>query len=168
MSPAARLNALLASVTVSMMFGLITVAHQAPAVSGKLSTITAAALGLLLSAGVYRFLALGVGWLLHRSLWVRRLVFGPHFLHGTWIGFFIGYAGDKRFVIEHYDQDLDGLVMRGRSYTYQQQFHGHWTSEATAIDVRRGRLIYTYELNVVSRIGPLHGVTTFLFQRSAS
>jgi len=88
-------------------------------------------------------------------------------LHGTWIGYFIGHAGDKRFLVELYEQDLDTLIVKGRSYTDQQQFHGQWTSEATSLDVLRSRLVFTYEFQVLSHASPLHGVTIFQLHRSA-
>lgn len=66
------------------------------------------------------------------------------------------------------NQDLDGLDISGRSYDHNREFHGHWTSEATSVDVRKGQLIFTYEFEVLSRPGPLRGVSTFLFRRGAS
>lgn len=80
MSPAAKFNAILASVVVFAMFVLI--AKVAPALQ-KWSPpyqITASIVALVTSAGLYRLLALGVRWLMDRSAWVSRKVLGPHFM----------------------------------------------------------------------------------------
>lgn len=176
MSPAARFHALVSTLTIFVMFWLITYAvpklliYANPILTtgGRANALVSGAFTLLGSVGTYRLLAWGLAWLLHRWLKVRSWIFGPSFLHGTWIGFFIGHAGDKRFIVEKFDQDLDGLVINGRSFTGDKQLHGQWTSEATSIDARSGRLIYTYSFDVGSRSITLDGICTFQFDRTAS
>jgi hypothetical protein len=168
LSPAARFHALIATITVFVMFRVISFGLPALGVVGADYPVAGAASTLLGSVGVYRLLAAGLNWLLERQLWIKRLVFGPHFLHGTWVGYFFGHTGEKRYTVEHFDQNLDGLVISGRSYTSAQQEHGYWTTEATSIDARKGRLIYTYTFDVKTRSISLSGVSTFQFERSAS
>ena len=176
MSPAARFHALISTLTIFVMFWLITYAlpkllvYANPILMtrGGVTALLSGSFTFLGSVGAYRLLAWGLTWLLHRSLRVRSWIFGASFLHGTWVGFFIGHAGDKRFTIEKFDQDLDGLVINGRSYTDNRQLHGQWTSHATSVDARSGRLIYTYSFDVGSRSITLDGISTFQFDRSAS
>lgn len=176
MSPAARFHALISTLTILVMFGLITYAvprlliYANPTLTtgGWVNALLSGSIAFLGSVGAYRLLAWGLTWLLHRSSRVRSWIFGPSFLHGTWVGFFIGHAGDKRFTVEKFDQDLDGLVINGRSYMDNRQLHGQWTSEATSVDARSGRLIYTYSFDVGSRSITLDGICTFQFDRSAS
>ena len=176
MSPAARFHALVATLTIFTMFWLITYAVPAlwayvnPASINdvRISALISGFLTLVGSVGTYRLLAWGLGWILHRSLKVRSWIFGANFLHGTWVGFFVGHARDKRYVVEKFDQDLDGLVINGRSYDINLQLHGQWTSEATSVDARRGRLMYTYSFTVGARSIDLSGICTFQFDRSAS
>ena len=176
MSPAAKFHGLISTLTIFVMFWLITYAvpkllvYANPILTtgGGVTALISGSFTFLGSVGTYRLLAWGLTWLLHRSLSVRRWIFGPSFLHGTWVGFFIGHAQDKRFTIEKFDQDLDGLVINGRSYMENRQLHGQWTSEATSVDARTGRLIYTSSFDVVSSSTTLNGICTFQFDRSAS
>lgn len=175
MSAAARFHASVATLTIFIMFWLITYAIpalslfvNAAAIDFRVKMLISSFITLVSSVGVYRLIAWGLTWVMQRSLRVRRWIFGASFLHGTWVGFFIGHAGDKRFVIEKYDQDLDGLVISGHSYSINQNLHGQWTSEATSVDARRGRLIYTYSFEVGSRSITLDGICTLQFDRSAS
>jgi len=168
MSPAAKFNALLASVVVTAMFVLI--ARLAPMLStlGLPYQFTLPLIALLTSAGLYRLLALGVRWLMERSPWVSRKVLGAHYIHGTWIGWFIGRNGDKRFTVEHYVQSLDDLTITGRSFTDRLLDHAFWESEAATIDGRRGRLIFTYKMDIVSRSASLNGINTSFFERESA
>lgn len=168
MSPSTKFNALIASTTVSLMCFWATKitpsVQQIGAEHGWASSVA----GLLVSAGVYRFLALGVRWAMERSNLVRSFVLGPHYLHGTWIGWFRGHAGDLRFTVEHYVQDLDSIVIVGRSYTASGEGHGYWLSDAVAIDAARGTLLFTYTFDVVRRSSQLSGINSSVFERSAA
>jgi hypothetical protein len=146
------------------MFWIIS--YVAPAL--RASPATTAIGAFLGSVGVYRLLALGLAWLLDRWLWAKRKVFGPYFVEGTWIGCFVGHGGDKRVMVEHYLQDFQGLVVKGRSFTDQGHEHGYWTSEAATIDARKGRLVFTYSFDVVSRSIGLAGISTLDFDRSSA
>lgn len=167
MTPAAKFNALVASTTVFIMFWLV--AYAAPALKhagiGNPALLSVGA--LITSAGIYRLLSLGVRWLMERCDFVRSKVLGAHYMHGTWIGYFIGHKGDKRYMIEHFSQDLDSLVISGRSYTDSGKEHGYWTSESVTIDARKGKLIFTYSFDVISQSSSLAGVHTSFFERKS-
>lgn len=168
MSPAAKFNALLSSTTVAIMFLLV--AWAAPKLE-SLSTQHPVALvisGLALSAGVYRVLALGIRWLMERSTWISKMVLGPYFVHGTWVGWFEGHSGDKRYMVEHFTQDLDGLVITGRSFDTNQREHGYWESEAASVDAKRSKLIFTYKFDVLTRQSSLFGIHTSLLARKSA
>lgn len=167
-SPAAKFNAILASVVVSFMF--LGIAQIAPMLKtlGLPYQFTLPLVGLLTSAGLYRLLALGVRWLMEYSSWVSRKVLGAHYMHGTWIGYFIGHAGDKRFTVEYYVQNLDDLVITGRSFTERLDDHSFWESEAVTIDARKGRLIFTYKMDIISRSASVNGMNTLFFERKSA
>jgi len=168
MSPAAKFNTLLAGTTVFIMFWLV--AYVAPLLktAGADNPLLLSAGALVTTAGIYRILSLGIRWLMERSDWVRAKVLGAHYMHGTWIGWFIGHAGDKRYMVEHFDQDLDSLAITGRSFTDARKEHGYWHSESVTIDARKGRLIFTYSFDVVTRSSSLSGVHTSYFERESS
>ena len=71
----------------------------------------------------------------------------------------------RSFVVEHYDQSLDGLTITGQSFTEALEDHGSWTTEATS--VRKDQLTYTYTFKVSTGTVPLEGITTFTLQRAA-
>jgi hypothetical protein len=168
MSPSAKFNGLLASAVVTLMYFL------AIYVMPRLNTLAldyrlVLLLGALVSsAGLYRILSLGLRWLMERCEWLKRMVLGPYYMHGTWIGWFHGHANDRRFMIEHFVQDLEGLVITGRSFTDAGTEHGYWESESTTIDAKKGRLIFTYKFDVITRKHSLVGIHSSLFERKSA
>lgn len=127
--------------------------------------IVLAAGGLIFSAGFYRILTIAIRWAMDRSTNVAKLVLGPNFVHGTWVGWFDGHSGERRYVVEHFSQDLDGLVITGRSFDIDLKEHGYWESEAAAIDAKRGKLIFTYKFDVLTRGISLFGIHTSYLAR---
>jgi hypothetical protein len=168
MSPTAKFNALLASTTVFIMF--MAVGYVSPFLThaGVDHPVILSFAALISSAGVYRLLAIALRWLMERFEPLRALVLGPYYMHGTWVGWFRGHAGDLRYMVEHFAQDLDSLVITGRSYTASGKEHGYWLSEAVTIDAKRGQLIFTYSFDVITQSLPLIGIHTSLFERKAT
>lgn len=167
MSPATKFNAFLSSATVSLMFLLVAWAAPKLEPLGMQYPIALAISGLALSAGVYRVLVLGIRWLMERSTWVSKKVLGPYFVHGTWVGWFEGHSGEKRYMVEHFAQDLDGLIITGRSFDTKQRGHGYWESEAASVDAKRAKLIFTYKFDVLSRQSSLFGIHTSYLARES-
>ncbi len=71
-------------------------------------------------------------------------------------------------MIEHFVQDLDGLVITGRSYDSTLREHGYWESEAAAVDARKGKLIFTYKFDVLTQKSSLFGIHTSLLSRGSA
>jgi hypothetical protein len=165
MTPSTKFNSLIASITVSMMFPSVAFLIPLLKKAGVGHPALLAAAGLLASAGAYAALAVALRWLMDRSRHARAIVLGPHYVHGTWIGWFRGHSGALRYMVEHFAQDLDGFVISGRSYTEQRAVHGFWSSESVSVDARRGRLVFTYSFEVVDRSQALTGIHTSLFRR---
>lgn len=167
MHPATKFYGLVTAATISVMFVVLT--WLVPIVQGlkTVPAIGSGMAGILASVGIYRLLSLGAEALIHRVTWARRWVFGGTYLHGTWVGYFIGRAGDKRFMIEHIDQDLDGAVINGQSYTDAFQPHADWTSVSVSIDSRTGRLIFLYTLTIHSRPGTIVGINASQLERKS-
>jgi hypothetical protein len=168
MSPVAKFNALLASTTVSIMF--IVVVYLAPQVhgAGRYAPVLGLIGGFLLSAGAYSLLSIALRWLMERSHFVRALVLGPSYMHGTWIGWFRGHSGDLRYMVEHFNQDLDSLVITGHSFHADGSDHGHWNSDAVALDARIGKLTFTYTFDTLNRSTSLSGIHASIFERKSA
>lgn len=165
MTPAAKFNAILTGLTVFVMFWLVT--GLAPLLKGITwySATMVSIATLLSSAGFFRLLSMGLGWFMSKSHKVRKFVLGPYYMHGTWVGWFIGHGGDKRYMVEHFAQDLDTLRITGRSFTDQMQAHGQWKSQAVTIDVEHGQLVFTYFFDVITNPAALAGVHTSTLDR---
>ncbi|WP_416244050.1 hypothetical protein ACLSSQ_05880 [Azospira sp. APE16] len=165
MTPSAKFNALLASVTVTIMFVLVAyVAPEATSLSGVIPFALSFA-ALISSAGLYRLLSIAIRWLMERWDWLHGVILGPHYVHGTWIGWFDGHSNERRYMVEHFVQNLDGFVITGRSYTGKKKEHGYWESESTMLDVRKGRLVFTYKFDVLTQTSSLTGIHSSLFER---
>jgi hypothetical protein len=167
MSPVAKFNALLASTTVSIMFFVIVA--LAPILRGASDYVPflGVVAGFLVSAGTYRILAIVLRWMMGRSHRVRALVLGPSYMYGTWIGWFRGHSGELRLMVEHFNQDLDSLVITGHSFHLDGSDHGQWHSDAVSLDAPTGRLTFTYAFDTFSRSRSLAGVHNSLFERKS-
>jgi hypothetical protein len=163
MTPTERFQSVITVATMLVMF--VGVVLGAPYLRELESKAPAAIALALTSFGLYRLLAITFAWLLKKWLWLRSLLLGSSYLRGTWVGYFVGHAGDWRYVVEHFQQDLYSLVVTGRSFTHTGEAHAHWISDATTIDAGRGRLIYTYTCDVLSRVVTYQGVAVLQFER---
>jgi hypothetical protein len=165
MKPSARFNSVVTTVTIFVMWGafvkLLPLLHTLDKRSGSV----AALITIISSVAIYRGFAVLLAWALGRFLPLKAIVFGPYFMHGTWVGYFVGHGGDVRLLVEHFEQDLHALVIRGRSFFDNGSTHANWTSEAATVDAERGRLIYTYGCDVMSREVTLQGVAVFQIER---
>ena len=95
MQATTRFYSLVTGVTVFVMFWVISSVDPLLHNRSGIHPLIASAGALTGSLGVYRLLAVGFSWLLERSLIVRSWVFGPLFLHGTWVGHFRGHSNEK-------------------------------------------------------------------------
>lgn len=168
MHPAAKFYGLVTSATIGVMFIVLTWLLPILQSLRSLFGIAGGVAAVLTSVGIYRLISKVAEGLVNRIDWARRWIFGGTYLHGTWAGYFIGRAGDKRFMIEHIEQNLDGIVINGRSYTDKLQLHADWTSVAVSVDARTGRLIFSYTLTIHSRPGTIVGINSSQLQRTSN
>ncbi len=163
MNPELKFHSLIVSGSTLVVFTawsqLATLVANYPAIS----VITAS----LVSIGIYRLLTIVLLAAFRKSSWVKKFILGPSYMEGTWIGFFIGHDEKTRFFIEAFEQDLSGLVIRGKGFRENGEYHGSWISDNTEINARQGKLTYTYEADVIgnSHINP--GLAAFSFERKS-
>jgi len=160
MKPAAKFSMIVTTVTVFITW--LTLTKIVPIITPSWAPVAA----VLSSVAVYRLLAWALAWLIEHWMWLKSFVFGPYFMQGTWVGHFVGRAGDIRYVVEQFEQTIDGLQIRGQSFTETGETHANWTSEAATIDAERGRLIYAYSCDILTRGVVLQGVGVFQFDRA--
>lgn len=160
---AGRFYLIVCTITVVLMFTIIE--HLVPLVRHAWGAIPALITTVISSLVIYRLIAWGIDIFLRKWLWLRAIVFGPSFLHGTWIGYFRGHNNDLRYVVEHFEQDFDGLVIRGQSFDENGREHAHWTSTSANIDPVRGILNYLSSCDIMTRNVTAQSVCVFQIQR---
>ena len=126
-------------------------------------------LGLLLtgliSIGIYRIFFIITSLIVNNCRKIKKLVFSSYYLEGTWIGFYIGVSGNVRYLIETYEQDLDGLVIRGKSFNEAENFHSTWIADTINIDTKRGEISYQYKVESPIDVSDHNGIAFLNFER---
>jgi hypothetical protein len=165
MASISRFHYLVLSVTVFVMFW--GVGFLAPLVTHVSTTIKfASSIGAVLaSIGVYKLTANIVEILLAKSVKIRFWMLGPYFMHGTWIGIVADANGNHELVVEHFEQDLKSMTIRGRTYTKEKKERAMWTSGALHIDTEKGVLSYEYTGDVHSSNVRYQGIAVFYLER---
>lgn len=99
---------------------------------------------------------------------IKKYFLGNEYLDGIWIGYYVGASGNKRYIIEYYEQDFDRIQIRGHSYTEELDFHSSWASTSVTIDEQRGKVFYTYSVNGLDENINNIGCAEFDFERENS
>lgn len=120
---------------------------------------------LLLSVGVYKFLATSLLGLARKMKFVKRHLLGASYLNGTWIGKFKAADSSVVYTVEHFEQTLSSLKIRGQAFRASGESYAQWNSESETIDETSGLLTYTYNCDKTSDKGSFQGVCVFQFER---
>ena len=132
-----------------------------PALILQISKIGLTALS---TVGAYTLMSKTLGAFYERVPYLKGFIFGRSYMEGTWIGRF--YAqGKPKFTVEHFEQKLDGIIIRGWASNEDGTRYAEWTSSAVAIDDLRGMLTYTYDCDLLGRNTPQQGIGVFQFER---
>lgn len=127
-------------------------------------------LGILLSGvislGTYRIILKFMEWILLKSNKTKAIIFGSSYLEGTWVGCYLGHDDKPQFYIESFEQDFDGLVIRGKCFYENGSFKGTWTSERVIIDAEKGKITYTYITDMINNTHKNQGLAEFRFDRA--
>ncbi len=173
MKPLVRFHTCVISLTTSMVFGLwyeiskLIVEYPEwfkDSANDKYKIIGFFA-SILVSVGFYRIIYLAVAWCINNIFWTKRLVFSSFYLEGTWVGFYIGVSGKIRYMIETYEQSLDGIVIKGMSFDENKNLHTFWTSESVNLDIEKGEISYLYKVKSTKDKTDPYGMAYFSFIR---
>lgn len=158
MSPEGRFHGLVLGLTVGAMaalapFMVAGLQHASERITGVpiLAALLGAVIAFLTSTGAYKFLSWALKTVLGKFQWLKAQLLGPAFLEGTWVGYFFGKAGDLRFFVEVFEQDLSTLRIRGESYTDDAKPHASWYSQAVMLDASTARLVYTSTIKILTQ-----------------
>lgn len=161
MKPLVKLNSIAFAIATSIVFSLWQMLLK---IQGT-NPIIIAVVGVVVSLGLYRIIANFIILLIQESTWIKKKFLGPQFMEGTWVGFYIGPSGNQRYLIERFEQEIDSLVIRGKSFDENLNYHSTWTSSSVNIDVPNGRITYMYELIPLKEIKNNNGICVFNFER---
>ncbi|MCI5143959.1 MAG: hypothetical protein D3923_00190 [Candidatus Electrothrix sp. AR3] len=103
----------------------------------------AVAISILASTGTYKFLVTVISSVILEFTFLKKMVFGKHYLEGTWVGYY--QEPDKHsYLVETFEQDFDEIVVRGSSFDQSKNRKAQWTSESASFDATKGTLQYSY------------------------
>ncbi len=119
----------------------------------------------VISLGTYRIILKFMEWAFLKLPRIKKLLFGSCYLEGIWVGCYLGHDGKPQYYIESFEQDFDGLVIRGKCFYEDRTFKGTWTSERVIIDDEKGRITYTYITDMINNTHKNQGLAEFVFDR---
>jgi hypothetical protein len=169
MRPEVRFHSTIVVLTIAVMYILITRFAQQVDTSPQNQSLW---LWLLLSAasslGFYRALTIVIGWVIEHSEVAMRLVMGPYFVRGTWIGILWTKTRKPRVVVEHYDQTLASLSVRGQSFKPDGELNAAWYTHSAQIQPEKGLIHCFYGVNVPRKLYEVEGIGVLQFDRPSS
>ena len=164
MRPELKFHSLVVSATTALMFlGWVNL-NSLISAHPKLALVFSG----LIALGTYRALVLLLLALFRNVKFVKKYILGPYFMAGSWAGFFVGHGVEVRLIVETFEQGLGTLVIRGRAFKEDGTYHGSWIADNASIDIRRAKLSYHYEADVVGNTFVNPGLASFDLERPQS
>ena len=169
MKPIIKFNTIVLSMTTTVVFGIWLYISQLiltypewfkESSNNKYNLLGIIMVGLI-SIGVYRLFFLITSYFVNNCQWIKRQVFSSYYLEGIWVGFYIGVSGNVRYLIETFEQNIDGLVIKGTSYDENKNLHSFWTSESINFDSEKGELSYQYKVRSTKEKPDPNGIAYF-------
>jgi len=161
-----KFNMIVVTLTTALMFvGITWVSTKTdlPSQNYLVSLVVSA----LASIGTYFSITKALKWLLKRSRKIRKIILGPSYLDGTWVGYLVDENGKAFLIVEQYEQDIDGLVIRGSSYNFDELKESRWVSKMCNLDALKGVITYNFECVTVKKGTTFEGVGDFQLCRTA-
>jgi hypothetical protein len=168
MSPTAKFHGTISTFTVGTVYWIMLhVSTILPPVD-RLALWQKAVVAYATSVAVYNLAASGLRWFLGRSRLSRQLFLGAIYLEGTWVGCYETPSKEKRLTVEHFEQTLEGLTIRGAAYTETSNAEiVQWISKATSINETDGTLTYSYACtHRAPSLSQFEGLANFYFTRT--
>jgi hypothetical protein len=161
MKPTTKLYSIVLFLSTIVIFGLWVILYPLKEINDIYKIIITA----VFSIGTFRIFIKSIIFLTKKCVWVKKIVLGNLYFEGTWAGFYVGYLGKERFVIERYEQDIDNLTIRGKSLNEIKQYHSNWNSLSVHFDIIKGKISYLYESTGIGDRVYNQGVANFYIER---
>ena len=165
MKPEHKFHSYVTGATVTLMYFVIQkglpLLHLEPSFEPYVKPIGA----LLLSAGLYKLFAVVLLGFARKLKFVKRHLLGASYVNGTWVGKFSASDGSTVYTVEHFEQTLSSLKVRGQAFRSSGASYAQWNSLSETIDELSGLLTYTYNCDKTKEKGSFQGVCVFQFER---
>ena len=168
MSAIHRFNAFVSTATVTLTFTIISFLIPVIQDLGVPLKISGIAISGLATVSVYKIVAGFLLTFIDRVRLVKRFVFGPAYIEGTWVGRFNSGVSGPKWTVEKIVQSLAGIVINGEATNEDGTNYGFWKSKPVSIDAEEGSLTYAYECYMMDEMTSHQGIGYFQFDRSAS
>lgn len=168
MTPEYKLHLHVTVVTVVLMFYVVDLVVPRLTFSPELNHYIKPLVIVFSTVGIYRAFAVLVVGLAKRWNWVKRWLLGPYYLGGTWVGSFKSASGETIRTVEHFEQSLSTLKIRGQAFNELGESYALWNSVSENVDAVSGLLTYTYNCDKDSEKYSFQGIGVFHFQRTDS
>lgn len=122
-------------------------------------------LGLLIALGTYKAVFKSINWFFTSKKSIKKLIFGKYYLEGIWLGCYLDSQSNPVYFIEYYEQDFENFVIRGKAFSNSFIFIGSWVSDSVSLDIEKGKLIYSYNCDMVNRPSSHSGHAIFYLER---
>jgi hypothetical protein len=86
-------------------------------------------------------------------------------VNGTWVGKFHSSSRGTIYTVEHFEQTLSSLKIRGQAFDASGVRYALWFSISSNIDEASGLVSYTYNCDKDADKGSFQGVAVFYFER---
>lgn len=161
MTPYDKLRSIVFTITTTSLFFLWTVLMEYSSDNIFINMV----IGAVASLGTYRIILKVLETVFIKIRFVKKLVFGAAYLDGIWIGAYIGDDLKPRYYKECFEQDFNGLIIRGSCYHDNFSYKGQWVSDQVYINEKNGTITYTYTTDMIKNSAKNQGLASFNFCR---
>jgi len=159
-------NAKFQSIVLSLTTAIIVLVWKEYGNMFEFPTIVVFLSGGLISLATYKLLYEILKFIFSKWRLFRKIILHKSYLEGTWIGFYIGLNGNLRYIIEEFTQDLNGLLIKGKSFNENKQLHSKWISNIVQIDDKFRKIKYMYEVTPINENMTGFGIADFDLEKS--
>jgi len=127
--------------------------------------LPASVLASVFSYTIYKFFIRILRVLFNCSDLIKKIMLGNKFLHGNWVGYYIGESGNIRYVHEEITQTYDEIIISGKAYDKEGNVNSRWDSESVNLNEKMNKLVYTYNVEGKNNNDDGTGIVKFSFSR---
>lgn len=156
-----KLRSIVFTITTAVLFFLWTLLMEVSSENLYLNVL----IGAVASLGTYRIILKILETVFLRIHFIKKIILGASYLDGIWIGAYIGDDLKPRYYKECFEQDFNGLIIRGSCYHENFAYKGQWVSDQVYINEKNGTITYTYTTDMIKNNAKNQGLASFNFCR---